>query len=589
MSIEHRRPPLWTGTTRRSILKGGLLAGAGLLASPWIGGTSKAASPSLEKYVDPLPVPAVARPSSLDNGIAHYVVPISQFERKVHRDLPPTTLWGYDGTWPGPTLEARRGNPTHVMWVNNLPVQHLLEYAYDQTLHGADMGEPRVRTVAHLHGASTLPDSDGYPEAWFTRDWVQTGPFFTSRTYQYPNDQPATCLWYHDHTLGINRLNVFAGLAGFYIIRDENEERLNLPAGPYEVPLLIQDRMFNPDGSLRYPIELDGTHQVWVPEFFGDVACVNGVAFPYLEVEPRKYRFRILNGSNARFYHLTLADAEGQPGPLFDQIGTDGGLLPAPVQLTDLLIAPSERFDVVIDFSGAQGRAFTLFNDAPAPYPGGGEVALPEVMQFRVTRPLQGSDSSSLPSRLAPVSVLAPESAVRERFIMVSEADRVSDGYPIIGLAGGSPLQATPTNPTGGARWDDPVTEDPRAGTTEIWNFVNITTDGHPMHVHLVQFNVLERRYFDLSHYLNTGEVLFTGDPIPPAPNESPAYKDTVKAFSGLDQNGNVIGMVTRVIARFDLPAGTAVTPGQRFRYIYHCHILEHEDNEMMRPFDVVG
>lgn len=589
MSVNRKRTAVWTGVTRRSVLKTGLITGAGLLASPWIGGASKAASPSLDKYVDPLRVPEVARPLSVDNGLAQYAFRMVQFEQKVHRDLPPTTLWGYNGTWPGPTFEARTGRPIQMHWVNNLPVQHLFEYAYDATLHGADMGEPHVRTVAHLHGARTQPDSDGYPEAWFTRDWAQTGPFFTTKMYQYPNDQQATTLWYHDHTLGVNRLNVYAGLAGFYLIRDDLEDRLNLPSGPYEVPLLIQDRLFNPDGSLQYPVDLDGTHRCWVPEFFGDVACVNGVAFPYLEVEPRKYRFRILNGSNARFYHLSLADPAGRSGPLFDQIGSDGGLLPAPVRLHSLLIAPAERFDVVIDFSGAEGRAFTLLNDAPAPYPGGGEVTLPEVMQFRVTKPLQGRDTSSLPSSLAPVTVLAPASAIRERFIMVSEADRDTDGYPIIGLAGGSPLSATPTNPTGGAHWDDPVTEDPKAGTTEIWNFVNVTTDGHPMHVHLVQFNVLERRYFDLPHFMSTGEVVFKGDPIPPAPNESPAYKDTVKAFSGLDEHGNVIGLVTRVIARFDLPTGTTPTPGQRFRYIYHCHILEHEDNEMMRPFDVVG
>jgi spore coat protein A len=581
---------LWTGITRRGLLKGGLVAGAGVLASPWIGGVSKAqSSPLLERYVDPLRVPELARPLDDTDAIAQYAIRMTQFEQKVHRDLPPTTLWGYNGTWPGPTIEARTGRPIEVVWVNNLPVQHLLESAYDQSIHGADMGEPHCRTVVHLHGGCVLPDSDGYPEAWFTRDWAQTGPFFTTKTYRYPNDQPATCLWYHDHTLGITRLNVFAGLVGFYLIRDQIEDSLNLPSGPYEVPLMIQDRMFNPDGSLLYPIEVGGTHPVWEPEFFGDVACVNGVAFPYLEVEPRKYRFRILNGSNSRFYHITLADTAGRPGPVFSHIGTDGGLLPAPLQFADLLIAPGERVDVVIDFSGAEGRIFTLLNDAPAPFPGGGEAALPEVMQFRVTKPLQRRDTSSLPSTLAPVTVLSPESAVRQRFIMVSEADRLSDGFPIIGVLGGSPRQPTPTSPTGGARWDDPVTEDPRVGTTEIWNFVNITTDAHPLHVHLVQYNVLERRTFDLARFMSTGEVHFTGDPIPPEPGESPAYKDTVKAFSGLDQAGNVTGMVTRVIARFDLPAGTPVSPGQRFRYLYHCHILEHEDNEMMRPFDVVG
>jgi spore coat protein A, manganese oxidase len=261
----------------------------------------------------------------------------------VHPDLPPTKLWGFNGTWPGPTFETRTGQPVQVQWVNNLPNKHLLDYAYDTTIHGADMGEPRVRTVVHLHGAKVLPDSDGYPEAWFTPSWQQTGPFFTTKVYNYPNDQEATNLWYHDHSLGIVRLNVFAGLAGFYFIRDAVEDSLNLPSGPYEVPLLLQDRMFDTNGSLQYPTAVGGTHDVWVPEFFGDVACVNGMAFPYLEVEPRKYRFRLLNASDSRFYHLSLVDAAGKPGPIFNQIGTDGGLLPAPVALSDLLIAPAER------------------------------------------------------------------------------------------------------------------------------------------------------------------------------------------------------------------------------------------------------
>jgi spore coat protein A len=355
------------------------------------------------------------------------------------------------------------------------------------------------------------------------------------------------------------------------------------------VPLLVQDRIFNPDGSLEYPVAVGGTHNVWIPEFFGDVACVNGMAFPFLEVEPRKYRFRLLNGSNSRFYHFTLVDRSGHPGPVFNQIGTDGGLLPAPVPLHDLLIAPAERFDLIIDFSGAEGKRFTLLNDAPDPFPGGGQVALPEIMQFRVTKPLSGRDTSSLPKTLAPVSLIPTSNATKERFIMLSEADRDSDGFPIIGELGGSPLNATGSNPTGGARWDDPVVEDPKAGATEIWNLVNVTTDAHPIHVHLVQFQVLDRRHFDLQRYMNTGKVVFTGRPIPPEPNERPARKDTVKAFSGLDADGNVIGLVTRIIAKYDLPTGTPINRGERFRFIYHCHILEHEDNEMMRPYDVVG
>jgi len=573
--------------TRRTMLKGGLIAGAGLATVPWIGGT-RAESPTLRKYVSRLTIPELAQPQFAD-GIAHYRIEMTEFLQNVHPDLPPTRLWGYGGAWAGPTFQVRTGRPVTVQWVNNLPDRHLLDYAYDTTIHGADMGEPHVRTVVHLHGAKVLPDSDGYPEAWFTRDWSQTGPYFTTKVYHYPNDQEATNLWYHDHSLGIVRLNIFSGLAGFYFIRDEFEDELNLPRGGYEVPLLIQDRMFNADGSLQYPTVSDGTHLVWVPEFFGDVACVNGVAFPFLEVEPRKYRFRILNGSNARFYHLTLVDQAGEAGPFFNQIGTDGGLLPAPVPLNDLLIAPAERFNLVIDFAGAQGKSLTLLNDAPAPFPGGGEVDLPEIMQFRVTKPLSGRDTSALPERLKPMTMLPRTAAVKERVIMLSEADRASDGFPIIGELGGSPLNATSANPTGGGRWDDPVSENPEAGTVEIWNLVNTTTDGHPIHIHLVQFQVLERRPLDLPRFMATGKVHFTGEPIPLAPNERPAFKDTIKAFPGLDADGNVTGLVTRVIAKFDLPEGAAVSPGKKFRYVFHCHILEHEDNEMMRPYDVVG
>ena len=575
--------------SRRTMLKAGLAAGAGVSLVPWIGGT-RADSPSLKKYVSRVRIPDVVQPTHVSDGIAHYKIEMTEFRRKVHPDLPPTTLWGYEGTWPGPTLETRAGRPVKVRWVNNLPGRrHLLDYAYDTTIHGADMGEPRVRTVVHLHGANVWPESDGYPEAWFTNNWGQTGPFFTTKDYYYPNDQEATGLWYHDHSLGIVRLNIFAGLAGFYFIRDDLEDGLNLPRGRYEVPLLIQDRMFNADGSLQYPTVGDGTHLVWIPEFFGDVACVNGVAFPFLEVEPRKYRFRMLNGSNSRFYHLTLTDSAGKPGPAFNQIGTDGGLLLAPVQSNDLLIAPAERFDLVIDFSGTQGKSFTLVNDAPAPFPGGGEVDLPEIMQFHVTKPLSGRDTSSLLKRLKPISLLPPTAAVKERFIMLSEADRDSDGFPVMGELGGSPVNANPNNPTGGARWDDPVSEAPKAGTVEIWNLVNTTTDGHPIHLHLVQFQVLERRAFDLSHFMDTGKVVFTGDPIPPAPNERPAFKDTIKAFPGLDADGNVTRLVTRVIAKFDLPDNATVSPGKKYRYVFHCHILEHEDNEMMRPYDVIG
>jgi spore coat protein A, manganese oxidase len=577
--------------TRREFLEIVAAAGAATIV-PWPRADASALPVTgLKKYVDALPLPGVIQPSGMSGGIAQYSVGMTQFTQKVHRDLPPTSLWGYNGSWPGPTFEAFRGSPIDVRFTNSLPRTHLFESAYDTSLHGTDMGEPHVRSVVHLHGARILPISDGAPEAWFTRGFAQTGPLWETKVYRYPNDQPATNLWYHDHSLGITRLNVLTGLEGFYFIRDEVEDGLNLPRGRHEVPLVIQDRLFNRDGSLLYPIVTGESHQVWIPEFFGDTACVNGKAWPFLDVEPRKYRFRILNGSNARFYHLTLADSagNGNPGPDFNQIGSDGGLFPAPVALTELLMAPAERFDVVIDFSGCEGRRFTLFNDAPAPFPGGGQVDLPEIMQFRVTSGFNGYDNSSLPSQLVPMTMIDPRSAARERFIMISEADQLSDGFPIIGELGGSPLLATADNPTGGLHFSDPVTETVKAGSTELWNLVNITTDGHPIHIHLVQFQVLDRRTFDIAHYMATGKVKFTGKPIAPAPNERPAWKDTVKAFPGLDPvTGSVTGLVTRVIAKYDLPTGTPVTPGEKFRYIYHCHILEHEDNEMMRPFDVV-
>ncbi|WP_263381350.1 multicopper oxidase family protein [Granulicella arctica] len=499
---------------------------------------------------------------------------MSEFQQKVHRDLPPTTVWGYNGTWPGPTIEARSGEPINVNWINRLPPRHLLPI--DHSLHGAESSLPEVRTIAHLHGACALPEDDGYPEAWFSAHG-EHGPKFNPKPSAYPNCQPATTLWYHDHCLGITRLNVYAGLSGFYLIRDAAEEAFNLPKGEFEIPLMLQDRLFHRDGSLYYPKVVNGPppHSVWIQEFYGDTICVNGKAMPYLEVEPRRYRFRIVNASNARFYHLRLfeSDAAGKilnqspDVPVFNQIGTDGGLLPAPVDLHFLLIAPAERFDIVIDFSEFAGKSFSLQNDAPAPYTMGGQIAAENVMLFKVTKPLSGKDMSSLPETLVPFEALDAASAVRERMLLVSEKERASDGYVEIGLLGN-------------ARWHEPITEDPKAGSTEIWSFVNITGDVHPLHIHLVRFQVLNRQAFDVQAYQQTGKVVLVGHPMPPERNERPAMKDTIKSYPGY---------VTRVIQRFDLPHGTQAVPGQEFLYVWHCHILEHEDNEMMRPYKVIA
>src|SRR5262245_4936961 len=566
-----RRRKLKVPIERRTFLKLGGVAGAGLAlagGSAALLRTKRAEGQSiasgLAKFVDPLPIPASISPISTLDGMPFFRVVMRQFKQKLHRNLPPTTLWGYNGLYPGPTFEARRGHPIAVQWLNDLPTRHMLPL--DSTLHGDEPGTPEVRTVVHLHGHKVLPDSDGYPEAWFTNGFAQTGPFFETRVYHYPNDQPATTLWYHDHALGITRLNLYTGLEGFYLIRDDVEDGLNLPSGRFEIPLMIQDRSFNANGSLFYPVQVPGDPDippVWVPEFFGDTVLVNGKVWPFLEVEARKYRFRILNGSNARFYHLTLNDAGGgSAAPPIYLIGTDGGLVPAPVSLTDITIGPAERFDVVIDFTGAEGKSFVLNNDAKAPYPDGDDVIPAEVMLFKVVRST-ARDTSSLPRRLGSVPLLSPQASVKTRDLVLIEVASAQDN-PILGLIN--------------APWMDPVTEDPKAGSVEIWRLINTTGDAHPIHIHLVEFQILDRQPFDPEQY--PGRLVFTGPRVAPPPEERPAFKDTVKAMPG---------EVTRLIAKFDLPTGTRVRRGDRFRYVFHCHILEHEDNDMMRPYDVVG
>jgi len=563
---------------RRKFLKltGGAMGSAVALGS---GGTfvrtqRADAQVSLTPFVDALPIPKVIAPSGQLGGDPFFQVTMQVIRQQLHRDLKPTTLWAYNGQYPGPTFEARRGQPIAVRWMNNLPSRHM--FPIDETLHGVN-GEPAVRTVVHLHGHKVLPESDGYPEAWFTNGFAQTGPFFEQRTYHYPNDQAATQLWYHDHALGATRINNYAGLQGTYLLRDRVEDNLNLPDGAFEIPLIIQDRFFHPDGSLLYPTEDNGgdpdprVPPVWIPEFFGDSVLVNGKVWPFLEVEPRKYRFRILNASNARFYHLTLNEARangtptGRPGPGFIQIGTDGGLLPAPVRLTDLTIGVAERFDVVIDFSDADGKSFVLNNDAKAPFPDGDDIIPANVMLFKVTKRLSSRDNSSVPRTLASVPLIDPRTSVRTRDLVLSELDSAPPfENPIIALIN--------------APWADPVTETPRAGSVEIWRIINTTGDAHPIHIHLVQFQILDRQPFDPDQY--PSRLVFTGGWVTPPANERPAFKDTVKSMPG---------EVTRVIMSFDLPSGTPVRRGDKFRYVFHCHILEHEDNDMMRPYDVVG
>jgi spore coat protein A len=339
------------------------LAGSAALA---LRADSPALDPdSLEKFADPLPIPPVAksagtRPSPEDptRHIPVYKLFMRELSVKSHRDLPATRAWGIEGSTPGPTIEARSGEGFFVEWVNDLPAKHLLPVDY--RLHGAEKTQPEVRAVIHVHGAKVPPESDGYPE-----DWYVPGK---SRTYYYPNRQQSATLWYHDHAMGINRLNIYAGLFGFYLLRDDVEDSLNLPRGPYEIPLAICDRSFLRDGSLDYPTSgIAGAP--WVPEAFGEAMMVNGKLFPHLDVEPRAYRFRILNASNGRFFNFGLSN-----GQKFNFIGTDQGFLAAPVALERFMIAPGERGDVVIDFSGLAGQRVVLKSD---PF---------ELLQFRVAK-----------------------------------------------------------------------------------------------------------------------------------------------------------------------------------------------------------
>src|SRR5262245_55955226 len=529
----------------------------------------------LTKYVDPLPVMPSIRPHGTVRGMALYDVTMHPCEQRLHRDLAPTRLWGYNGVYPGPTFDVRRGHPIAVNWKNELPARH--PFPIDFGIHGAETDKPEVRTVVHLHGAKVMPDSDGYPEAWFTRNFSSTGPYFKTRTYTYPNDQRAATLWYHDHALGITRLNVYSGLSGMYILRDAVEDALDLPSGTYEVPLIIQDRILHPDGSLVLPTQVpgdpdDSVPKIWIPEFFGDVVLVNGKFWPHLDVEPRPYRFRILNSSNARFYRMTLTECDGtgvtsgRPGPGFLQIGSDGGLLDRPITLNEIVIAPAERFDVVVDFSELAGRNFVLANDAPAPFPDGDDVVPGEVMMFRVDGLRRGRHSIVVPSSLSTVPFPDASHATKVRDLVLSELDSAEPfENPIIALIND-------------AYWDDPVTENPRADAIEIWRIINTTGDAHPIHIHLVQFQILDRQPFDPDQYPQ--KLVFTGPAVPPSADERHGLKDTVKSMPG---------EVTRLLMQFDLPNGVRPASGQKLRYVFHCHILEHEENEMMRPYDVVG
>jgi spore coat protein A, manganese oxidase len=585
---------------------------------------------SIPKYVDQLVIPpifepAVSKDSTTGDVKSHdYQVTVSQFPQQILPAwFPKTTVWGYGGRVrdketgyiipdfkfsPGPTFEAKRHIPIHVQWINKLTGSNPL--AVDPTIHWADpnnMGMPMppfspfppgfplaqypVPIVPHLHGGETEPASDGYPEAWFTAGEAITGPDFIKSLYHYANDQEPTTLWYHDHALGITRLNVYMGLAGFYLLRDPviclDEQDYQLPRGQYEIPLAIQDRSFLDDGSLAFPsvgVNPD-IHPYWVPEFFGDTIMVNGRLWPHLNVEPRQYRFRILNGSNARFYNLAFSNQ--MP---FIQIGTDGGYLPKPVQLVSLLIAPGERADILVDFSAlSPGTELIMTNTANAPFPDGSPpdpATTGQIMQFIVLD--------------KPVIQPQPLPKVLNTLYPLKNIDKIRT-LTLFEVGGpGGPLEVL----LDGQKWSAPVSEQPLVGTTEDWQIVNLTMDAHPIHLHLVQFRPVSRQDFLVQKYTNDWVTLngepplnhptkvlpvhpyLLDGPINPPAHEN-GWKDTIQAYPG---------QVTTIRVRFApqyvkesiagrnlYPFNPAAKPG----YVWHCHILDHEDNDMMRPYRV--
>lgn len=551
-------------------------------------------SPDLERWIDEVPRPAVLEPSGTKEGQPYYEVEMQEVEQRLHSDLPATTVWGYEGQYPGPTIEAEQGEPISVRWMNDLPDEHLLPV--DTTLHSDAIPyeETGVRTVTHLHGGNVEAESDGNAGAWFTRDFEETGPAFEQKDYHYANEQPPSTMWYHDHAMGTTRLNVYAGLAGFYLLRNDHERELDLPSGEYEIPLAIQDRSLEDDGSLFYPAAVadeqggsDDAHPdpSVVPEFYGDIPVVNGKAWPRLSVEPRPYRLRLLNGSNSRFYRLELLEydestgAIGDDGPSFVLIGNDGGLLPAPIELEDRLeLGSSQRADVVVDFSDYAGETLLLHNDAPAMYRGeGGDesadiVPLHEIMLVDVAGSGGGdadadadADTDTVPDELTQVPEIPVDSVDTERSLTLTmDTDEYGRSRHLLGTAeepSGIPMMA-------------PATETPTLGDTERWSLANHTSLSHPVHLHLVHFQVLGRQ--PVSDYDPDADGIDLEALEGPEPFEL-GWNDVVTVHPS---------EVVHVIAHFGEFEGQFTD--RTGRYMWHCHMVEHEDHDMMRPLEVV-
>ena len=561
--------------TRRRFLQYGLGAGASLVA-PLAGRLPRgyaAKGGKLTKYLEPLPVPGAGIVVATPSGPDRYSFTQTEISRQLHPELPPTPLWAYDdgsgltgqfGSF-GMAVIAQSGTPLRVSYTHDLPATYPAWIPVDTRL--TPLGD-EVRLMTHLHGGFVAADSDGNPAV--TPNGFGPGETQSvTYTNQLPQ-MPASLLWFHDHGLGATRLNVFAGLAGAYILRDEfdtGEEPnpIGIPGGAYEIPLVVQDRQFNRDGTFLYPTsDIEGV--TWIGEYFGDTMLVNGKVWPFLEVEPRMYRFRVLNGCNARILSLDIG------GPAFWQIGAEGGMWDVPVPMKELVLAPAERADVLVDFSKFRGARLVMKNHKPKRPVSNPAPSLEQVMQIRVGRRLSQPGPTSIPSSL-PGRKADLGGSIATRYITLNEVD---------------PEEVEWFLNLNAVRFDEgPTTETPKVGTVEDWVYINMTGDTHPMHMHLVTFQVIGRTPFDVEAYEAAhggpngvpGGIdpasFATGPMLPPAPEER-GFKDTVKANPG---------QFTTIRAKFELPAD--VTAPQD--YVYHCHIVEHEDNDMMRPFRVMS
>jgi spore coat protein A len=533
------------------------------------------------QFVNPLPVPSVI--DGRNGGT--FTIGVSQFNQwlglidPITQQPLITTVWGYNGSYPGPSILAKKNTPLQIFWRNNLvnhnnqPLLHLLPI--DISIDWAFANDPNwqsygVPIVTHVHGAHSESASDGLPDAWFTPNFERKGNGFIKgdvEPYYYQNDQEAATIWYHDHASGVTRLNVYAGLAGYYLITDQNEMSLqaanNLPAVPYDLGLAIQDRMFTASGQLYYPAspeEADDPDPSTLPEMFGDFVLVNGMAWPVLDVEPRQYRFRLLNGSDSRFYNLFLST-----GQQFIQIGSDQGLLRSPFAMNQMLIAPGERKDVILDFSDPAlwGQTIILKNNAKAPYPKG-EAPDPQtigrIMAFRVNKPFNANyPLTTLPANLRSPIVPLQTNLTPRKLVLFEAEDEFDRLMPMLG-----------TVDDGVKGFREPLTENPAFNSTEIWEIYNETMDAHPIHLHLVSMQLISRQKFNAKIDEVNGKptnIRLIGQPQSPTPDEQ-GWKDTWVMNPG---------EVTRVIAKFD----------REGLYVWHCHILSHEEHDMMRPFYV--